>query len=539
MLLERCFMAKKNLNLDEVMAYIEKLPFTQFISVVEHYSNTQDSDFSDTLNKLTVSNFEQRLESLEVNSSCPTCSSHDIVKNGRKNNIQQFKCKECNRRFTRFTDTILEKTRWHWDIWIKVLEMTINSYSIHDMINVLTKDYGCEGINYKTVWLCRMKLIHTLAEMPMPKLTGVVQVDETFIRESQKGSRKLKSTIGNSVEHKARYGRQPSQYSVMGAEFATVVTAIDNRGYCVCKVASLGKLSPELFFDLFDQHFDNIAYLCSDANSVYEDYCQLRNTPHYVRPSNFLKIIGNYGYIIQATEEFEKKTNKKVLEHLYYEGITDKITNRGEILFDTFNDIKYQNELSLARVNELHNEIKQYIYRDMTNVSTKHLQDYIGFFTYIRNWRTTNGHYPTSQNDAENIFIEILKTKKNLTSTEVRQKELSLLKPSSRYMEVLKEETEKARNAIDNPYFKFNEEDGVLSFNKREYLLDLPKTRLYAIAKECRIPRYKKLAHWSLVSVILKQDNIQDILYQQLAKDRNQLIDEEDLEVMRSSGYVL
>lgn len=72
--------------------------------------------------------------------------------------------------------------------------------------------------------------------------------------------------------------------------------------------------------------------------------------------------------------------------------------------------------------------------------------------------------------------------KKNLTSTEVRQKELSLPKPNSRYMEILKEETEKARNAIDNPYFKFNEEDGVLSFNKREYRLDLPKTRLYAIA---------------------------------------------------------
>lgn len=62
-------------------------------------------------------------------------------------------------------------------------------------------------------------------------------------------------------------------------------------------------------------------------------------------------------------------------------------------------------------------------------------------------------------------------------------------------MEVLKEEAEKARNAIDNPYFKFNEEDGVLSFNKREYLLDLPKIRLYAIAKECRIPRYEKLTH--------------------------------------------
>lgn len=47
---------------------------------------------------------------------------------------------------------------------------------------------------------------------------------------------------------------------------------------------------------------------------MYEDYCQLRNTPYYVRQSNFLKIIGNYDYIIPATEEFEKKANKKVLD---------------------------------------------------------------------------------------------------------------------------------------------------------------------------------------------------------------------------------
>lgn len=173
----------------------------------------------------------------------------------------------------------------------------------------------------------------------------------------------------------------------------------------------------------------------------------------------------------------------------------------------------------------------------MTNVSTKYLQDYIGYFTYIRNWRIEHGHYPTSKADSEANFIEILNTKKNLTSSEVRQKELVLPKPSSRYMEVLKAETKKARTAVDNPYFKFNEEDGVYSFNKREYLLDLPKSRLFEIAKECRLTKYRKLAHWSLVSLILKQDNIQDIIYQQLAKDRNQLIDEEDLEVIRSSVY--
>lgn len=526
-------MAKKQMNLSEVIAFVENLPYAQFKSVVEHYSQKQNSDFSATLSQITTSNFEQRLEQLNINGTCPECDSNCVVKNGKRNHIQQFKFKDCGKRFTRFTGTILEKTRWHWDIWIKVLEMTINSYPIQDMINVLESDYGCTGINYKTVWFWRLKLIHALAEMPMPKLTGVVQVDETFVRESQKGSRALTSTIGKNAYRKPRYGRQPSQYGVMGSEFANVITAVDSRGFCVCKVAGLGKVSSEQFFGLFDEHFDNISYLCSDANSIYEDYCQLRNTPHYVRPSNYLKIIGNRGYIIQATEEFEKKANKKVLQHLYYEGISERITNRGEMLFDTFNELKYQNGLSLGRVNELHKEIKQYIYRDMTNVSTKYLQDYIGFFTYIRNWRTKHGHYPTSQKDAEAIFIEILRAKKNFTSTEVKHKELELPKPTARYMEVLKEETEKARDAVDNSYFKFNEEDGVLSFNKREYLLDLPKTRLHRIAKECKIPRYRKLALWSLVSAILKQKNIQDIIYQELASERVSLIDDEDLELLQ------
>ncbi|MCS4488316.1 hypothetical protein [Streptococcus sciuri] len=106
-------------------------------------------------------------------------------------------------------------------------------------------------------------------------------------------------------------------------------------------------------------------------------------------------------------------------------------------------------------------------------------------------------------------------------------------------LEVLKEETKKARIAIDNPYFKFNEEDGVYFFNKRKYLLDRPKSRLFEVSKKCHLAKYRKLAHWPLVSVILKQKNIQDIIYRQLARDRNQLINEEDLEVMKSSGYVL
>lgn len=175
--------------------------------------------------------------------------------------------------------------------------------------------------------------------------------------------------------------------------------------------------------------------------------------------------------------------NQKVLECLYNDNRIDYISNRGNMSYDEFYQLKDTNKLSLARVNELHSDIKKFIYGEMTNVSTKYLQDYMGFFTYIRNWRVANGYYPASLKDAEIIFIEILKAKVNYTITEIKDKELELPKPSTRYITMLKSQTEKARKATSNKYFKFDEEDNVKTFNKREYLLHQPKSKLYNICK--------------------------------------------------------
>ena len=111
-----CSMAKKTLDLNEVIDYVAQLPFKDFYKVVREYSNTQHTDFSDAMNHIVVSNFEQRLGKLEINKKCPKCGSDKVSKYGKRNNIQVFKCKECSRRFTRFSGTVLEKTRWHWDI---------------------------------------------------------------------------------------------------------------------------------------------------------------------------------------------------------------------------------------------------------------------------------------------------------------------------------------------------------------------------------------------------------------------------------------
>lgn len=535
-------MAKKELDFNEVLSYLEKLPYNKFKEIVYHYASHTKANFESELEDMVTLNFQQRLQKLQVNSSCPKCNSGNIVKNGKKKRIQQFKCNDCGSQLTLFTGTILEKTKWHWDIWITVLNMIINSFSLKEMENVLEKDYGCVGINHKTLFLWKHKLIHAIASLPMPELSGIVQIDETFIREAQKGSRSLVSYLGKDDEREPRYGRKPSKYGVMGSEFATVVTAIDNRGYSVCMVSCLGKLTTDLFATLFEEHLQDPSYICSDANSIYEDYCKIFNIAHYVKPSNYLTVLEHNGYITPSrvnplrTKSTEEK-NKKILETLYNNNMIDYISNRGYLTYEEFEELKMLNGLSLARVNELHSDIKKFIYGNMTNVSTKYLQDYIGFFTYIRNWRVTNGHYPSSKKDTEQIFIDILKTRGKYTVSDIKDKELTLPKPSPRYIAILKAETEKIRTVTSNQYFKFDEEDGVKTFNKREYLLDQPKSKLYAICKAHGMRKYKKLALYSLVSAILKLEDIDNIIYELIITDRHYKIADEDLEAIRSNAF--
>lgn len=328
----------------------------------------------------------------------------------------------------------------------------------------------------------------------------------------------------------------------MGSEFATITTAIDNLGYSVSKVTCLGKLTTELFVTLFEEHLLDPSYICSDANSVYEDYCRAFNIAHYVKPSNYLTVLEHNGYItpsyinlVQA--KITEENNRIILGNLYKNGMIDYISNRGMMTYEEFDELKTLNSLSLARVNELHKDIKNYIYGHMTNVSTKYLQDYIGFYTYIRNWRVTNWNYPTSMKDTEQIFIEILKSKVKYTISDVKDKALVLPKPSTRYITILKAETEKIRTATSNQYFKFDEEDGVKTFNKREYLLDQPKSKLYAICKVHSIKKYKKFALYSLVSAILKLPDIDNIVYDLIVSDRYYKIADEDLKAIKSNVF--
>ncbi len=535
-------MATTKLTKANLSDILNSLSYAEFKELVEEYSDRTKSSFDKEMRKLITLDHQLHLERLGINSVCPACGSANVVKNGKRSTgVQKYRCKDCEHEYSLFSGTMLEKTRWHWDIWVKVLETLLNNISIQSTVNILKKDYGCDEIDPKTVWLWRLKLMHAMASVPMPKLTGVIQVDETFVRESQKGSRNLASTLKGEIRT-PRYGLSPSKLGVMGPEFATIITAIDNRGYCVCKVSGLGKMTTEQFIELFEEHFENPSFLCSDGNSTYEEYSSLFNIPHYIKPSTYEEILKRYGYEKpdpanpkKAAETAAK--NKRILKSLYEDGAIERIVNRGELSYAEFCALKKSNGLSLARVNELHKDLKDVIYKDKTNVSTKYLQDYVGFFTFVKNWAVDHGGRPTSFKDAEMIFEDLLKLKVNYTTLDAENQTVDLPKTTGKYVSILKAETKAARIATENRFFKFNEEDGFKTFNKREYLLSIPKTKVYEICKECGIKGYRKLSNWSVISMLLKHPDINAIIYRLLESDGKNRISDEDLAYIKAGHF--
>lgn len=519
----------------EFLDFFYNLPIEEATKIVKEYDKHHKVNIAKELENLKLSEIERKLLEAGVNSSCPHCGSTNSVKRGRDTNFQRYRCNDCQKSFTAVTNTFLENSKFPWNVWVILMEATIRGESISDTINRLEQDYDYLGLQRSTVLLARLKILHAVSLLPQPVLTGVIQIDETFFRENQKTTRELINYIPSVAEYrKPRRGVQPSLLGTMGSEFANVPVAIDSTGHVVAKVACLGRLTIEIFTDLFHEHIDKPAYICTDANPIYKRYCKLFGIPHYIRPSNYYTLITKAGYDQpyypdEELNEAVSAENQKILEKLYSLKMSDTIENKGYLTFKEFQTLKRIYALSLGAVNKQHSELKKLINTRKTGVSTKYLDKYVSFYVFLHNWQVDhNNKYPSSTKDAEEILLYILKNAgdSRFTITDLQNTELTLPKPTSKYIDLLASMTSEARK-------EFNEEDRVYNFKKREYLLDCHRSWLEEEAKLKGIPySHKSVPTWKLVNELLKQDDIDLIIVRLLLKEKKIHIDQEDSDLL-------
>lgn len=155
----------------------------------------------------------QALETARAELGCPHCKALTTVKNGHSRGLQRYRyrCLACRRTFNAATNTPLSRLR-NKDRFFQVGEFLVKGATLKQCAKEL-------GIAESKALRLRHRFLTSVVEHQPTELTGLVEADETYFRESQKGSKKLITRGTATVVRKARNrGGKPRVSTKLGKQ---------------------------------------------------------------------------------------------------------------------------------------------------------------------------------------------------------------------------------------------------------------------------------------------------------------------------------
>ena len=242
------------MNLLQLIQNLSSEEKSKLIQLLQSESNTTNEN-------LTESRFSNGL-------FCPKCGcTENITKFGFKNRHQRFRCKNCGRVFNEVTNSFLMGTKKNISIWKKYLECMLNHLPIR-------KSAITCGINKTTAFVWRHKILDALSikvEREV-KLSGVVEVDETFFNISYKGMRNLPREPHKRGFHSPKRGISNDQ--------VCVTCAVDRNKNVYGKISNMGRVRIEDLVKLFEGRVEGESIICSDSNKAYRKFVEGMGCKH-------------------------------------------------------------------------------------------------------------------------------------------------------------------------------------------------------------------------------------------------------------------
>jgi transposase-like protein len=122
---------------------------------------------------------------------CPLCGEKNIKRVERKAESKNrrkwfYLCleKTCHNQFTPTSGTLFADTHLPLIVWFQAITLLLNAKK-GISAKQLQRDLGIGG--YKTAWYLNHRIREAMAEGSIPKLGGIVEIDETYIGGKQKG----------------------------------------------------------------------------------------------------------------------------------------------------------------------------------------------------------------------------------------------------------------------------------------------------------------------------------------------------------------
>ncbi|WP_322403154.1 IS1595 family transposase [Massilia luteola] len=114
---------------------------------------------------------------------CPRCGCGRVHRCGQASGLQRFRCLACGRSYNALTGTPLARLRKK-ECWLPFLQSILESRTVRDAARVT-------GVHRTTSFRWRHRFVPGAMRDRPATLSAIVEADETYRLESQKGSRNL------------------------------------------------------------------------------------------------------------------------------------------------------------------------------------------------------------------------------------------------------------------------------------------------------------------------------------------------------------
>jgi len=195
---------------------------------------------------------------------CPSCDGAACHRHGHANNLQRYRCRACGRTFNDLSGTPLARLRLKGK-WLDYVAALLDSAPVRPAAERV-------GVHRNTAFRWRHRFLHWVKLDRPQRLTGIVEADETFLLESQKGSRKL----DRPARRRGGRAKRPG----ISRELDCILVARDRSGQTIDAVTGRGALTAAQLTRHLLPKLDRQALLVSDANAAYRAFANKHRLNH-------------------------------------------------------------------------------------------------------------------------------------------------------------------------------------------------------------------------------------------------------------------
>lgn len=233
--------------------------------------------------------------------ACPHCGSATIVKIGKKDGRQRYRCKDCEKTFSSTIGTLHQHsklTKYQWKGLIKGILQNLSIRKIADDIEV----------NPRTVWYNKQKICNALKELfyEQDKFNGIVECDEYIVRLSFKGKRDANffvNELGRLPKHHRSYSEKLEYLEKNGLlevlqknperlenlltakgtnpgrihEQASILTCKDRSENLYINPVCIGRMENEHVFKHLSGRIDHDTVMVTDTYAPYQNFAEMEN----------------------------------------------------------------------------------------------------------------------------------------------------------------------------------------------------------------------------------------------------------------------